>query len=302
MTGYVLDPRAALRTSRRLSPASYYAGLAVLAQIGYPLTPARYLNDLSITVVLIFALASWTHAITTYGPQWSAQLFVISAGIGGGAELLGVRTGWPFGHYEYAGTLGWQVVGVPVLIPLAWSMMAYPCLLLGRRLSAQILAKGDLSRRRQLWSSLISAAMSALALTSWDLFLDPQMVAAGHWTWITSSPALPGIPGIPVSNYLGWLLVSLAIMATAELVLPPRRAPGSRSHTVPAVLLGWTWLGSTVGNAVFFDRPAVACWGGLAMGLLVAPYLLSLLPSARSWLSACGAALSIGASNKWHKL
>jgi uncharacterized membrane protein len=282
VTGYVLDPRAALRTSQRPSLASYCAGLAVLAQIGYPLTPARFLNGLAIAVVLLFALASWTHALTTYGPQWSAQLFLISAGIGGGAELLGVRTGWPFGHYEYAGTLGWQVVGVPVLIPLAWSMMAYPCLLLGRRLSAQILAKVGLSKTRQLWSTLVSAVMSALALTSWDLFLDPQMVAAGHWTWITRSPALPGIPGIPVSNYLGWLLVSLAIMVTAELVLPARQGSGPRPHAVPAVLLGWTWLGSTVGNAVFFDRPAVACWGGLAMGVLVAPYLRSLLPSERS--------------------
>ena len=34
----------------------------------------------------------------------------------------------------------------------------------------------------------------------WDLFLDPQMVDAGHWTWRDPTPALPGVPGIPVDQ------------------------------------------------------------------------------------------------------
>jgi hypothetical protein len=29
-----------------------------------------------------------------------------------------------------------------------------------------------------------------------------------------------------------------------------------------------------VGNAVFFDRPAVAAWGGVMLGAFVAPYLV----------------------------
>ena len=37
----------------------------------------------------------------------------------------------------------------------------------------------------------------------WDLFLDPQMVAAGHWTWLDPDPALPGVPGVPLTNYAG---------------------------------------------------------------------------------------------------
>ena len=55
----------------------------------------------------------------------------------------------------------------------------------------------------------------------------------------------------------------------------PRTA--GRSQAVPATLLGWTWAGSLVGNLVFFDRPWVAVYGGVAMGVLVVPYLLSLL-------------------------
>jgi len=29
-------------------------------------------------------------------------------------------------------------------------------------------------------------------LAAWDLFLDPQMVSAGHWTWLDTSPVLTG--------------------------------------------------------------------------------------------------------------
>jgi putative membrane protein len=41
-------------------------------------------------------------------------------------------------------------------------------------------------------------------------------------------------------------------------------------------VLAWTWAGSTVGNLVFFDRPWVALYGGLAMGAVVGPYLWKL--------------------------
>ena len=45
------------------------------------------------------------------------------------------------------------------------------------------------------------------------------------------------------------------------------------AEAVPAAVLTWTWLGSAVGNLVFFGRPAVALYGAVAMGLLVIPYL-----------------------------
>ena len=110
-----------------------------------------------------------------------------------------------------------------------------------------------------------------LTLAAWDLFLDPQMVAAGHWTWAHPSPALPGVPGVPLTNYAGWVLVAVLLMAALNRLFPRRRA----AEDVPAAMLAWTWAGSTLGNAVFFGRPLVALWGGTLMGLLVLPYLLS---------------------------
>lgn len=247
-------------TLRRLS--AVLAGLVVLAQITYPLLDGEPLRFVTIATVLLFAAASTAHAASAGGLRWAVGLVAVAGGIGLLAEATGVRTGYPFGRYRYAGTLGPQLLDVPVIVPLAWVMMAYPCLLLGRRL-----ARGRRAR------AATTAVTGGVTLAAWDLFLDPQMVAAGHWTWAYPTPALPGIPGIPLTNDAGWLLVAVVIVGLLDRVLVPR--PGV-DETVPALLLAWTWLGSSLGNAVFFGRPLVALWGFAAMGLCCAPYLLML--------------------------
>ena len=97
------------------------------------------------------------------------------------------------------------------------------------------------------------------------------MVEAGHWTWADVQLALPGSPGIPVSNYLGWLLVAVLMVGVLQLI--PRREADDR---LPAALLLWTYASSVLANAAFFGRPAVALLGGVGMGLVVVPYALSL--------------------------
>lgn len=243
--------------------------LTILAQILYPLTDGGALRVLTIGTVLLFTAASLTHAAVTRGPSAALAVLVLAGGAGLAAEAVGVRTGFPFGEYAYAGTLGPQLLEVPLLVPLAWVMMAYPCLLLGRRLGRGLARRSRAARP----STAVTLVTGAVALASWDLFLDPQMVAAGHWTWADPDPGLPGVPGVPLTNYAGWVAVSLVVIALLHASVPdPRRAP----EGVPGALLAWTWLGSTLGNAVFFDRPEVAAWGGVAMGVVVAPYLWSL--------------------------
>ena len=81
-------------------------------------------------------------------------------------EILGSKTGIPFGAYHYTEALEPQLLGVPLLIPLAWLMMLPPAWAVAQRITG----------RR---SGLAFVAISALAFTAWDLFLDPQMVLLG---------------------------------------------------------------------------------------------------------------------------
>lgn len=228
------------------------AGVTIGGQIIWLLAePAR--DALTIATVITFFLASLTHAWLTRGAWWALGYVAIASGIGWGMEAVGVATGLPFGSYSYNDSLGPVILGVPVVVLMAWSMMAYPCLLAAQRLSgtrAGVIVFGT-------W-----------ALASWDLFLDPQMVSEGHWTWQTTEPALPGIPGIPLTNYFGWILTAALIMALLSRL--PQRAP--QADGVPTLLFLWVYFSSVLANAAFFGRPGVALWGGLLMGVVVVPF------------------------------
>jgi putative membrane protein len=228
----------------------------VLLQVAYPLVSGEARDALTVVTVLVFFAASAAHALVPRGPRWAGLFVLVTAGAGLLAESVGTATGFPFGDYDYAGSLGAKLLGVPAVIPLAWSMMAYPCLLVGQRLCR---------------SPLPAALVGGAALASWDLFLDPQMVEAGHWRWTDVRHALPGAPDVPVSNYVGWLLVAVLIVGALQLL--PRREADDR---VPAALFLWTYGSSVLANAVFFDRPLTAVVGGVGMGLVAIPYALSL--------------------------
>jgi carotene biosynthesis associated membrane protein len=254
------EPRAGRpRAVRAGAVPAALAAAGVLAQIAYPLLDGEPLRLVTIATVLLLAGAALTHAAATFGTRAAVALLVTAGGLGLAAEAVGVATGFPFGSYAYAGTLGPELLGVPLVVPLAWTMLAYPCLLLGRRLG----------RRR----AAARALAGGLALAAWDLFLDPQMVADGHWTWRFPEPALPGVPGVPLTNYAGWVLVAVTMVAALDRALPRRAVP----EGVPAAVLAWTWLGSALGNLAFFDRPWVALYGGVALGVLAGPYLVRLL-------------------------
>ena len=241
---------------RRLDPSAALAAATVLLQIAYPLVTGSRRDALTVVTVVMFFLASTTHALRHRGARWTGVYVLVTAGTGLLAEAVGTATGFPFGQYDYAGSLGAKLLGVPVVIPLAWAMFAYPCLVVGQRLAR---------------TAVGAAAVGGVALASWDLFLDPQMVEAGHWRFTDVQASLPGAPGIPLSNYLGWLLVAVLMLGVLQLL--GRRPADER---VPAALFLWTFASSVLANAVFFGRPLVALVGGLGMGLVAVPYALSL--------------------------
>lgn len=240
------------------------AATAVVLQICYPLMAGQARDVLTVITVVTFFAASAAHALVWRGAAWAALLVTASAGTGLLVEALGTATGVPFGEYRYANSLGWQVLDVPVVIPLAWAMMAYPALLVSRRLVSGVAAR---------------IVVAAVALASWDLFLDPQMVDAGHWRWTDATPALPGVPGVPLSNYAGWLVTALVLMTVLTVLLPEKRehphAPVD--DRVPYALYLWTYVSSVLANLVFFGRPVVALVGGVGMGVVALPLARRLL-------------------------
>ncbi len=224
-------------------------GVLVLAtvalQISYPLTDGDARRRLTITTVLTFAAASAGHARARYGGR-GVWCCVAAAGIGLTAEIVGVHTGVPFGHYAYADSLGPTIAGVPAVVALAWAMMAT---------AARVL-------------------VGTWALASWDLLLDPQMVAAGHWRWAAPSPHLPGVETVPLTDLAGWLVVSLLISLVVQGILGKSASRPSDGWMLALYL--WTYASSVVAQLLFLDLRAAALWGALGMGVVAVPLALRL--------------------------
>jgi lycopene beta-cyclase len=160
------------------------------------------------------------------------------------AEAVGSHTGIPFGRYDYTNILQPQLLGVPLLIPLAWMMMLPPAWAVSRA----IVGSG---------SRIKFALISAAAMTAWDLFLDPQMVAWNFWIWES-----PGIYfGIPLVNFVGWFLVSGLI---SWLVNPP-----SLPLTALITVYGVTWILESIGQFFFWGLPGPAIFGFVGMGFFL---------------------------------
>jgi uncharacterized membrane protein len=237
-------------------PAWVLVGAAVLVQIVYPLVPTSWLTGVTVTSVVVFFGASVADVVRVHGVRGGLLLVGIAGGGGLVAEAVGLATGFPFGAYAYTGTLGPEVLGVPVVVPLAWAMMAWPALVVGRTLAAR--GPGVV-------------VVGGLALAAWDLFLDPQMVAAGHWTWFAPTPALPLVPGIPLSNYAGWVLVAVLVVGALHRALGPGTGP---SGPATALYL-WVYASSVLAHLAFFGLPGSALVGGIGMGAVAIPFAVA---------------------------
>jgi putative membrane protein len=156
----------------------------------------------------------------------------------------------PFGVYSYTDLLQPQLFGVPLLIPLAWMMMLAP---------SWAVASVIVGRERSSWRKRAAFILiSALAITAWDLYLDPQMVGWGFWVWAQPS----GYFGIPWVNFLGWILTGAVVTAIVR--------PDDLPITPLMVIYGIVWILQAIGLAVFWGQPGPAVFGFAAMGGLLA--------------------------------
>ena len=221
-------------------------GALVASQVAYSKLPERRLVGATRGIVGLMLATSLAEARGRRG------LIGVAGGVGFGAELLGVATGRPFGHYTYSDKLGPRVGGVPLLAAAAWAMMARPSWVVAGLIDERLRAR---------------IPLAAGALTAWDVFLDPRMAADGYWSW----PEGGRYEGIPATNFLGWWLTGLGLFAVWAAIDSGER-PGDQDDGALA-LYAWTWLGETFANAVLWRRPVVALAGGTAMGAFALPAL-----------------------------
>lgn len=115
-----------------------------------------------------------------------------------------MKSGLPFGEYEYTNVLRFTGSGVPVSIAFAW---------------AGIVVCGVLVSRAQ---TRIGRALEVGVVALWfDLVLDPVAAAREFWIW-KDSAEWGSYYGIPLQNFLSWLVLAMLMsLLLPKLATPP---------------------------------------------------------------------------------
>lgn len=245
------------RSATRTQLGILYLGVVAVIglQITYPLVHGDLLRDITLATVFVGATVMLLHSYLVYGPLFAITFALFTFAYSLAIEAVGVRTGWPFGRYFYDHSLGVQIFGVPLLVPFAWMMLSYPILIAARLAAAH-------------WVFLYGG----IGLMIWDLFLDPQMVDAGRWSWKIVGPHVPYEPMIPLSNAAGWLFAGMGLMALLHTILPRDRRKNSINSLAPDILLAWTLVGGVIGNIFYFHHKNIGIFVGILFSVYLLPY------------------------------
>ncbi len=221
---------------------------------------------------LVFVLFALLHCALAEGPRFTAEFFAISAVISYALEEAGVRTGLIFGGYHYSDMLGAKLGHVPVIIPLAWFMMIYPCWAVARTLLCGLDTRS--------WGGLTTLSLvAALVITGWDMVMDPGMAAAHNWVWEHGGAYF----GVPLRNYAGWVFTTFVIYWLSGLIWrnrPRAQAMPGIVAAQPQILYALYALRYVITSRI----PALRAVAVFSMGL---PALLALL---RLWMRRDGLA------------
>lgn len=185
----------------------------------------------SLFLLLAGALVFWTAA----RQDW--LVLCGAAALGFAAEIHGVKYGMIFSPYEYTSVLQPQVFGVPLVMFSAWLvLLAY---------TRQMLAPLQ-------WPWWLESLLASAWMTALDLVIDPLAAnQLGYWRWQERGAYY----GIPLHNFIGWLVVSLVIFS----LLRRRWQPN----------LGAQWVGLSI--TLFFTAIALSygLWSAGSVGVLL---------------------------------
>ncbi|WP_265108426.1 bisanhydrobacterioruberin hydratase [Halosolutus halophilus] len=170
-------------------------------------------------------------------------------------EIVGVRTDWPYGAFEYGIRLGPMLFGE---IPLALPLFFVPLVLNAYLLTLLVL-------REWAENPVVRLATAIAAIVGIDLVLDPAAVAIGFWAFLPPG----GYYGVPVSNYVGWLISGSVAVVLVDLAFD-RAALRERVRACEFVLddlVSFVLLWGSI-NVLYGNWLAAGVAGLFCLGLL----------------------------------
>jgi putative membrane protein len=229
--------------------------------IGY-----MYGGATTVTLGAIVGLAFLAHAV---GMRKALLTFAIAFLLAFTSEYAGTVTDYPFGAYEYTSQLGYKILGrVPFNIPTSWFYMLVASL----AMCGRFLPSKDDTVSKWWW-----ALVGGTVLTLWDVSMDPAMVKTNHWFWqigdLSDRSAFeqwigkPIFFGMPITNWLGWLLTGVLVARVMLAIVPPSEWVAKVApHRLPIALYA---INGLLPLAICFrwDMVPAGVLGTIAMGI-----------------------------------
>lgn len=182
---------------------------------------AGQVPNLLIVILHVFppALFAFVHGAHIYRVRGVIVFSTVCLASGAFFESLSLRTGFPFGHYRFTDLMGPKLFDLPVLLVLAYLGMGYLSWVVALVMLDS--HEGPLSGKKIILLPLLAS----FAMTAWDLSMDPIWADVdGAWVWRDGGVYF----GVPISNFLGWLLTAyvfyqlFALYLSKKPVAPPR--------------------------------------------------------------------------------
>ena len=217
--------------------------------------------DLGIGGLLFLTAVTTLIALSRRLPAQNVLLAaVIAAVIGSGAHWLGAVIGIPFGPFDYTANAGPRMFDVlPWGVPFLWIVMT----LNSRGVARLILRPWRKMRAYGFWSIGLTALLTLLL----DFGLEPFASRFRHyWFWHPTKFPLDWY-GAPVSNFMGWLVAALLIMAFATPSLIKKKPTKSQPDYHPLIV--WVLLNLLFAGAAFSQHFWPAAVLGCAACLVV---------------------------------
>ncbi len=237
-------PRPLLLLSALFFGAAYFTA-------NFPDTPGA--DVASFVSTFLIALPSFVALWRFLGSKRAVLSLLCLSAFGYAIETTSVLTGFPYGPFYYGDALGPKIASlVPYLLPLSWIPLVLGAV-------GATVPEGKAGPRRRFLPHLSAAVL----LTLVDGVLDPGAASLGFWVW----PEGGIYYGVPVTNYLGWLLSSTL---AAAILLALRRGTWGRVSPPPGLLDSLLvamafWVGVAFFSGLLF--PAV-------LGVTLFTYLL----------------------------
>jgi uncharacterized membrane protein len=153
--------------------------------VGFTAYTSWFLHYTPLNLLVALAAIIWAHEGKNKA-FW--HYLLICSAAGWLIEFVGVSTKLPFGNYQYHGSLGFEIAGVPLMTGVIWWLTCF----------------GASAIANEMVDSCYSRILfAALLMVIFDIPVEHLASKMGMWSW--------EIGYAPFQNYLGWLLYGIAL-------------------------------------------------------------------------------------------